>query len=943
MPNCNDYKHYCKKSCRKHKKYYHKKCHCHCKKKKLDEENILLDIPATGTPGYTITYDAYGIPTVVADNVYEAYKGAAYASVKDRLYQFWTARYLVSTGQLSSILGPSFLASDKRELDLKPDETQMLADYATFSPLVKASIDGTLDGINERINEVLGDLGNLLPLEFSSGLGGLTLPFLPHTITLTEFLTLFAFLYRVTRPARSPDTQVLTAEIVSGIGMVAPPSITKQLSQDIFGTTPNRLSSKKTLMHSIDNCEYTVILPDPPASNPRSLPKGSDKSLRTTKSVDIVSNEDFHNWAKASCQANKDREELFKKYAINISPGSWGACLSGDMMLDGNPVVIGASQQPSELPDDFYLVNIKVKVDNNIVHEVRGIAFLGIGPISNSATIRNGNYTYAAYSQQTGQVGRDGILMSTVAETSVVRTENINVLGVGVVPHEIRRANTLSSYITGEVTIPGVSFGHRTPFIDRELKGAGLALQTNFARTPLEFRTLINNIEIEMPFQVPFADNRGNYAALLTAGILKLPNTVNRMFIQLSPLVAPSIDPNGFFSIAPPTSEYVYIPPPFDQNRPEGYYCSWNDQFANGYPQFFFGNARNGYQGMYLEKNLRLVTENFTKKLSYFDLKEFIYKSTNYQGGTAALAPGVSNGQGGLGIPSELYTPALLAAIDGDTLTPDRITAKNILLTFEGKYVDESDMETILCNPDISDGWMLYNSYISALTYNILTPIFGPGTFIALPTPSDPITFDGTTAIVFIMGVIAEALGLGVCGNNNLKFPLWLGGNSPETVMLGALDFAIANLKGANPTLEASRPLGLGLRPVTTHGTSFTVANPELVVEGSLLLNRSSYYTIVDLGESKTTVHVSRFGGQSGTITGNVSSPVFDKHYTDMLEKHFHFDLTTDEPLIYGPSKKQICKKKKKLKRIKHTYEPHPLDTGFEYIVGSGNCCDELY
>ncbi|VFR31921.1 Penicillin G acylase precursor [plant metagenome] len=113
----------------------------------------------------TIRRDAYGVPSIQADDTYSLFYGYGYALAEDRLFQIESIRR-TSTGRAAEIFGPDYFERDLgflRNYDpetLRPQLAQVTGEH-------REALDGMVAGINARIDEVLADPGRLLPRQFT--------------------------------------------------------------------------------------------------------------------------------------------------------------------------------------------------------------------------------------------------------------------------------------------------------------------------------------------------------------------------------------------------------------------------------------------------------------------------------------------------------------------------------------------------------------------------------------------------------------------------------------------------------------------------------------------------------------------------------------------------------------------------------------------------------
>ncbi|WP_299770162.1 penicillin acylase family protein [uncultured Pseudoteredinibacter sp.] len=111
-----------------------------------------------------IIRDEYGTPHIYGEDNYGVYYGYGYAIAEDRLYQMEMLRRTV-LGQVSEVLGDKYLSLDehiRRSYNLA-DVQRQLAEVASEE---RSLLEAYAQGFNARVEEVLANKNELLPLEF---------------------------------------------------------------------------------------------------------------------------------------------------------------------------------------------------------------------------------------------------------------------------------------------------------------------------------------------------------------------------------------------------------------------------------------------------------------------------------------------------------------------------------------------------------------------------------------------------------------------------------------------------------------------------------------------------------------------------------------------------------------------------------------------------------
>lgn len=127
--------------------------------------------PSAAQPGEArsgsavIRRDAYGTPTIFADDSYSLFYGYGYALAEDRLFQIESVRRAL-IGRSAEVFGPEYLDRDIATLSNFDPEVLRPQIAAIRNDEHRAVLDGMTAGINARIAEVLANPGELMPRQF---------------------------------------------------------------------------------------------------------------------------------------------------------------------------------------------------------------------------------------------------------------------------------------------------------------------------------------------------------------------------------------------------------------------------------------------------------------------------------------------------------------------------------------------------------------------------------------------------------------------------------------------------------------------------------------------------------------------------------------------------------------------------------------------------------
>lgn len=119
-----------------------------------------------GRPGtVTIVRNDYGIPHVYAATTYDLFRGFGYAVAQDRLFQMEMSRRSTQ-GTVAEVLGADYLALDKdTRTGASPDSIK--AQLAALPKEDRDVFDGYAAGMNEWLDAIAADPGQLLPKQFT--------------------------------------------------------------------------------------------------------------------------------------------------------------------------------------------------------------------------------------------------------------------------------------------------------------------------------------------------------------------------------------------------------------------------------------------------------------------------------------------------------------------------------------------------------------------------------------------------------------------------------------------------------------------------------------------------------------------------------------------------------------------------------------------------------
>lgn len=866
--------------------------HKHSMKSKCLNKPLKLNIVDGGTPGYTTTFDKKGVPTIIADNIFEAYKGAAYFHATDRMWQIFTF-WALATGNLSIYFGATTknIKSDTFFRCIVPTNTLLEAELLNVLPRSKNATYGALEGINKRIMEVNNSSGVMLPIEIKTLYGEI---FQIPLISITDYIRMvLAAGVQVSSTIFGIFTQLdnfkRLSTLINNFGQNG-----QNMFNDLYPPQPNDQRQIKTATTSSNNQEcYTEArsVTGQPIMN---------RSIDTVRLTEIPDLQNIHEELKAAWTST----------GLPILGGSYGIVLSSKKTDSKDVVVLGAPQLDQTIPGPFWNARIKIKVDNMVAFENMGIFFFGvIAP--NIVTSRNYDYTFSTSGQNASVLGRDAVILDIRNDVKLSRTEYI----ANGVPINIYVSNDESCYIFDTETFANYNqcIGMRTAY---KFGKEALVFNTIEHFFSHNFQELYDVSKGVHPMQEiitgnqTFGDSQGNIGNFIISSWTQLPASINRQLPQTT--FGPFLELG--LNMYPNKAVMLIRKDLQDFNTPDGYYANWNQNFADCLEYVNSANTNNGNRGLVLESRINEFTKD--GKINQNNFIDMLIAIAN----TQVLSNGIQN-SGILGnFNSDLwqrYVPLIIDALNMSPSSSDRNAAQSIIESYKGNMVDDSSREQILDSPTVTDGYMLLAAIQSDLKWKLFGNQTGVGgTFDSLfpgsaPQPSNgipiPVCDSGLSGLGYnILGnALLAALGGGFGGNSN-SFD-WTNGIDPVQLIVTSVDHAILNLGGL-----AKRPWGLMRRGTVTNNTS--IFGPYPIT--SLKLNRAAYYKINQLNKYRTLHREITFCGQSG----DPLSP----HYIDQLNDALRWNLDEKEPF-----KSCKCGQAKTIldgMLIKYKYTPYPVD-----------------
>jgi acyl-homoserine lactone acylase PvdQ len=879
-------------------------------------QHIPLNPSDGGAVGYSTTQSLSGVYTVTADNIFEAYRGTGYVHATDRMWQIFSF-WALSTGNLSKYFGDTV---DNRNSDMffrsiAPSNAVMdsyLSDPSGSGIFDRSynAFTGMLQGINDRIEEVNNSGGTLYPVETAAiQCSGFTFP----QITIHDYIRMsIAAGMQLSSTMFGPLEQLLNADVYSklifGDAQSSVPGFGFagiSMFNDFYPPQPGPIAQIKTATSAPDNCTCTN------ASGLLSVQKnGLKKNVNKFKS---------HADIKLPKLANliDSIENARKATGLPHLGGSWGVAIAPSKTSSCNATLFGAPQLDHTVPGAVYEVITQIKskgkCDGNLQFKNQGVAFFGL-PAAIIATCQNFDYVFSTSAQVAAVCGRDAVILNPT-DIHLDRIEYISGCDLNApIEVPIYVSNDETSYIFNAFTYTANEQQYTVPVGMRTALGFGSetlvinSLEPLFSQNFQDFFDLCQSASGSQEvstLNLVFADSLGNIGDVISGCWTQLPAKINRQLPQtnVTDLLAlglplyPSLDQNPF-KVRRDLQDF---------NSPRGFYTNWNQNYAGCLESVDIGfNTANGSRGQVVDERIcQFMRKGKIHSCDYINLMIAIANTQKLSSGFQPTLKSSGDAQSDLWMD---YVPLILEALESaPSLTPAQSDALAILSAYKGNFVDGPSQNAILTTLNISDGFMLLAAIESQLKWDLFGSLNG-GQFESLfpgsapkPTSSAPVPQVGYDLNILGNPLLA-AIGGGFNGNTN-QFD-WTQGTSPQTLILNAVETAMANL--------GSKPWGQGLRAVTSYQSNFGT------IPGVPVLNRSAYYKIDVLGRKKFTHQDVAFCGQSG----DPASP----HFLDQKVNSEEWKL---EEINSKSSRYNSKKAATSLDgtRIAYTYSVHPNDT----------------
>ena len=848
-----------------------------------------FDIPNNKPPliHANITTDQYGISTVEACDDFELWKGVGYATARDRLWQLFL-NYKVGNGEISSIFGSDYLDVDITTHQFMYTDDELECQYQQLNERARMFIEGFICGVNIRVKEVL-EHPELIPADFKP------VNLLPITYNKYDILRYTLYL---TRTASGMSYSFLSQLYNNSLNGSIGKHFCKKQATDIFDDIVGVYNVTKTSWPIIDDgCENHISPFNEESSESDSSDEESDdceqdvdKDTKTTNTNKC--NKDTKTTNKSTKKKNAQKAPNSKHYAEHslnhwkkeiknrsnlqkmgfpVGIGSHGSCIAGDKTINGNAICVLTPQSGFAIPSYYYLIKIKSPNIIGIYYFFTGCAPLLFGLHGTC------NYQFVLTPQTQYTVSVDA-LYESMCNIYKIRTVKINVKDCVPVYLDIFRSRNCGFVRDIHVNNCFKALTARTIFIGKQLLFLNTVFNVMYSNS---FDELLKNFTSCFQgdhFGVNYIgiDSCNNIFACNMGNWQRLPSTVDRRLPQ-------GIKGNKRAK----TCEYEIMNPIVSFNTPELFYTSWNTPFIQGIPYSveYAEYSRVEWMHRYLKCHNDFTFENAV------DLIYWMNDSNELSLGESYIQNYLSD------VFSQYLCKKFFDAVK-KCPTEERICAVEFLSDYNGRWID-GDLNHVINSHDISDKWILANSWTAQFIRKLLNPVLSKTILKIKKRSCIPFSIgievnnEATIPTPYVTSLMLRILCLGRC-KNKLQYD-WLKGRCVDDIIVDALDDAIKFLGGM-----MAMPWGVGKRPIFPF---------QEFVLGYLYfqkcLNRSSLSIVAENTPVGIKIGYIISSGNSGTVLIKDNEYILDNHLLD-LEYTFTYTNLITEIFV------TCCKKRKR-------------------------------
>ncbi|MDY6854550.1 MAG: penicillin acylase family protein [Thermodesulfobacteriota bacterium] len=589
--------------------------------------------------------------------LYEVFKAMGHEVATDRLWQMELYRRL-GTGRMAELFGAGtdngFLETDIFVRTLGYSEAELEQAFVGMDMESQNVIQGYVDGINQRIIEILADPTALLPFEFT------TLGIMPEPWTVNQVMAWTAVMQRSFDPEALDTGQLDNAELLARLSTM-------------FGEVTG-FAMFNDLRWSNDPAALSVIDHAPPRDD------DYDNDF-----VSIAKPKLKMNPSAVTSRLKAKHERILaslEKVNARVKMGSYAWVLSGNNTRSGNPVIYSGPQMGFSVPSIVLEGSIRAGGLN-----ISGMSVPGI------PSIIIGRTPHHAWSIQVGHAHTTDYYFEQPAAVAFHRFETIKVAGQTNVILRVFRSghgpviNPLP-YDPGnyEPAVDGPIVSWKYAHWDYELNFVRGILQLARATSMDQFGDGISNLAVSQHFF--YADRNGNIAYWMSGRDPVRPPGEWRL-------------PQG--TLAGVYGEWnaaVVKPLSTDRNTLRGWYGGWNNKANANYPSGF-----NGIYTTYGPFHRAHVLYDYLHE----ELKDKKLKFNKIQ--DLALEIATTDSFHGGGNPWKFVKKDFKQAVQKIGQTQPRLDALQILKKWDGHFVAGSKSEWV-AGTEKAEAWVLMDQWI---------------------------------------------------------------------------------------------------------------------------------------------------------------------------------------------------------------------------------------
>lgn len=779
-----------------------------------DDSELNADLLKAVSEPLKVQRSSLGVLEISGGTFEQMMYAYGYEMTRDRLFQMYF-NIKAFTGELSTMIGSPGVANDRAIIVSSYSNAEYIADFNSQPSVYKLASSNMLNGINQRIVDVLAS--GPMPADFTA------LSVTPTVISLAKYLQFshqvgLAFSGQGIEYSRSVTHLTTMQQLIAGGRNITD---ARAIVNDIY--------NKRSIRHSIvDDAEVDAI--QCPSSSKR----------RTTVTVTSFNNNNNNKQQQqqhgkdVTCTLEEVVDEMDNLTAVReqygvYKGGSWGVVVSGNKTKTGKPMMISGPQASlNTIPSFIYFAKI--------TNKELGLDMVGSttpGLLFNSANGlkggRNG-YSFVASGQVGSLPGLPALLEDSSADL-FLRTETIQVAGganqtqdVYISPHggHVLTRNIVSaslwngtkSLVRKDVAYADIFSGH-----------AG-AILVQFSKSICQLRNIVrgargNNNKRNLAF--PGFDNDCNIFFTELGGFYD----VGQDFVPQGILDQPIIT-------TPKKTSYFVV-------NPEGKNVigHWNTPMVQSVPSSYGDAELTRFD--WIERAIAAKD-----KIGFSEAQDILVSIGQCmdEGSADALNTGQNYG-------THSFVP-LFRSLFFDAIsvypTADRLTARAILESFDG-YPINGTRKDMIYSRNWTDAFVLASRWVKRVETAVEAATIGGNT-----APLRPLIFRVLNATSV----------------NPLRWPGWKSSIADKNLLIvTALDASIASLGGL-----VARPWGINRRPLVTYTSasfSSTLSFEDRQVPAA---NRAAGYHICELlpGRRIQTSGVVAFG-VSGLIL-NATAPV---------------------------------------------------------------------